>query len=116
MFFVFRVLVIGPLQFLIYINDLPNKLHNKARLFADECVVYASGKIAAELSSLQADLKTLEEWQNTWAMEFNASKCYIMKFTNGKQPLDIDYKFCNQQLKEVPTNLYLGIEFHNQLD
>ena len=49
-------------------------------------------------------------------MEFNASKCYIMKFTNNKHPPDIDYKFCNQQLKEVPTNPYLGIEFDNQLD
>ena len=54
--------VTGPLQFLIYINDLSSKLHNKARLFADDCVVYASGKTAAELSLLQADLKTLEEW------------------------------------------------------
>ena len=108
--------VTGPLQFLIYINDLPSKLYNKARLFANDCVVYASGKTTAELSTLQADLKTLEEWQNTWAMEFNASKCYIMKFTNNKHPPDIDYKFCNQQLKEVPTNPYLGIEFDNQLD
>ena len=38
-------------------------------------VIYARGytfyKTAANLSSLQADLTTLEEWQNTWAMEFN---------------------------------------------
>ena len=108
--------VTGPLQFLIYINDLPKKLKNNVRLFADDCVVYASGKTTAELSSLQADLKILEEWQNTWAMEFNASKCYIMKFTNSKQPPDLDYSFCNQPLKVVPSNPYLGIEFDNQLN
>ena len=92
--------VTGPLQCLIYINDLPSKLHNKVMLFADVCVFYASSKTAAELSSLQADLKTLEEWQNTWAMKFNASKCYFMKFTNGKQPPDVNYKLCTNNWKK----------------
>ena len=77
---------LGALQFLLYILDLPNKLHNKAKLFADDCVVYASGKITRELSSLQADLKILKEWQNSWGMEFNTSKYYTMSSQTADSP------------------------------
>ena len=51
--------VLGPLLFLLYINDLPDKLQNTTRLFADDCVVYSSGSTTDHIDSLQKDLKQL---------------------------------------------------------
>ena len=45
------------------IYDLPDKLRSTARLFADDCILYASGT-TADLDILQEDLHLLEEWQN----------------------------------------------------
>ena len=67
--------VLGPHLFLSFINDLPKATHDsKVRLFADDCVLYR--KVASEVEcNLQDDLNNLEDWENTWKMSFNASKC-----------------------------------------
>ena len=51
--------VIGPILFLVYINDLPAKLQSKVRLFADDTIVAVTNETDAAI--LQKDLKLLEE-------------------------------------------------------
>ncbi len=107
--------VLGPLLFLIYINDLPDELKSTSRLFADDCVVYSSGKDSAHLRLLQRDLTNLQTWQDTWQMEFNASKCYIMKISNKQDPPSAKFTFCGQVLEEVKSHPYLGVELDHRL-
>ena len=107
--------VLGPLLFLLYINDLPDNLQCKTRLFADDCVIYSKGKTKDHLQQLQQDLSKLEEWQNKWLMEFNATKCFIMKITNKKDPPTTKFSFCGQTLTEVTSHPYLGVEIVNRL-
>ena len=70
--------VLGPLFFLLYINDLPNNFTSNVRLFADDCLLYLPVKSDNDTSLLQNDLLKLEEWQNTWLMKFNPTKCFTM--------------------------------------
>ena len=70
--------VLGPLFFLLYINDLPNNFTSNVRLFADDCLLYLPVKSDNDTSLLQNDLLKLEEWQNTWPMKFNPTKCFTM--------------------------------------
>ena len=62
--------VIGPILFLVYINDLPAKLQSKVRLFADDTIVYMAVTNETDAAILQKDLKLLKEWENRSQMSF----------------------------------------------
>ena len=107
--------VLGPLMFLVFINDLPENLRSTARLFADDCVIYTGGNEPNDLDVLQKDLQQLEKWQNKWAMSFNAAKCSVMKISNKQDPPNRNYSFCGEPLKETSNHPYLGVEIDNKL-
>ena len=55
-------LVLGPILFLAYINDLSQYVKSKARFFADDTVIYLAIKSANDCIQLQQDLLNLEKW------------------------------------------------------
>ena len=67
--------VLGPILFLIYINDLPDKVCSQVRLFADDTALYLTMESEDDGSTLQSDLDILWMWEIRWDMEFNFSKC-----------------------------------------
>ena len=62
--------VLGPILFLIYINDLPEHTRSKVRLFAVSSL--------EDTQILQQDLDHLHLWKLDWDMEFNPSKCVVI--------------------------------------
>jgi len=70
--------VLGPLLFLVYINDLPNRVSSTARLFADDCLLYRRIYDTHDTKTLPADLDRLQEWEADWLMEFNPTKCEVI--------------------------------------
>ena len=107
--------VLGPLLFLTYINDLPEKLHCQTRLFADDCLVYTTVTEEEDMNLLQADLKSLESWQETWKMSFNPAKCSVLKISNKRTPPTREYAFCGQVLQHTTSQPYLGVNLDNKL-
>ena len=65
--------VLGPLLFLLYINDLPDNLHLQVRLFTNDCVVYRNFTTIKDMQLLQKNLESLSKWESCWQMSFNAS-------------------------------------------
>lgn len=102
--------VLGPLLFLIYINDLPNKLKSNVCLFADDTMLYRNIKTEKDCEILNEDLKSLEHWEQNWLMEFNVSKCHILSITNKRKPISYTYELHNQTLERVDSAKYLGVE------
>jgi hypothetical protein len=108
--------VLGPLLFLIHINDLPSNVSSKVRLFADDCLLYREINSINDQFELQKDLSSLETWGITWGMRFNAKKCNIMRISRQRNPLQYFYKLNNETLLELPDIKYLGIQIDSKLD
>lgn len=67
--------VLGPILFIIYINDLPDAIHNFVKLFADDTKLFATVNNIDDKNSLQSDINQLLEWSQNWLLKFNNSKC-----------------------------------------
>ena len=110
--------VLGPLLFLLFINNIPDGLTSgtRIRLFADDCLVYRPIRSPADQQILQNDLLCLEKWSNTWGMHFNPSKCNILSTRPGiKGHHHHFYVLYGVILKEVETAKYLGVLLSNTL-
>ena len=106
--------VLGPLLFLIYINDLPEKV-GSLRLFADDSYLYRVINNVQDNLQLQKELDMLMEWEKQWSMEFHPDKCKILRITNKLNPIKADYYMHNQKLDTVDTAKYLGVMLHKKL-
>ena len=62
---------VGPLLFLIFINDITKNTSSNARLFADDCLLYRTINCEADGITLQKDQDTMQQWEAKWLMEFN---------------------------------------------
>ena len=64
--------VLGPLLFLVYINDLPSELKSNAKLFADDTSLFATVKDKNESANvISDDLLLISKWAFNWKMFFN---------------------------------------------
>jgi hypothetical protein len=97
--------VLGPILFLIYINDFPEYLtHSKLRLFADDSIIYKE-------ITCQDDCKKLQSagWETDWLMAFHPYTCTVLTITQKKTPFKHDYILHNHILEPVTSAKYLGV-------
>ena len=110
--------VLGPLFFLIYINDIQDNLSpgTSIRLFADDSLLYRIINHIEDTYILQRDLEKLQEWERANKMEFHPGKCQFIRFTN-KQKITINtYKIHNTVLQEFNSAKYLGVFLDNHIN
>ena len=69
--------VLGPLFFLIFINDLDEDLVNLILKFADDTKLFGKVGSAELLESMHRALELLSEWSKIWGLEFNVDKCKV---------------------------------------
>ena len=107
--------VLGPLLFLLYINDLPENIQSQVRLFADDTAVYLTVTNMQDSQVLQSDLESLQHWERTWDMEFNPGKCQVIHITRSKSLVKSRYFMHNQELESVDAAKYLGVTISKDL-
>ena len=106
--------VLGPLPFLIYINDLPEGLSSNAKLFADETslfsVVHDINTYAIELNS---DLKKISDWAFQWEITFNPDRSKqaqeIIFSRKLKKAIHPPLLFNNNNVSQVKSQKHLGV-------
>jgi len=101
--------VLGPILFLLFINDIPLNVKSQIRLFADDCLLYRQITSLADQIQLQTDLTELENWAKRWKMRFNPTKCYLMSMSRSRNPFQYRYTLDGHVLEQVDTNPYLGV-------
>jgi len=103
--------LLGPLLFLLFINDLPSVVapDTTCRLFADDCLLYREIHSQDDQLQLQRDLKSLEDWSILRGMKFNAKKCNIMSISRNETPRKRLYTTDDTVLCEISCSTYLGV-------
>lgn len=108
--------VLGPLMFLMYINDIDDGIKSQIRLFADDTILYAVIKSSGDASLLQRDLDKLVEWSKLWQMCFNPEKCKVLRIHRSRNPVLHQYSMEGTVLESVDHHPYLGIELSSNLN
>ncbi len=109
--------VLGPVLFLIFINDLPDALDVAVRIFADDTKIFQEVNEKEDQLILQDNLHKLEEWAERWQMRFHPQKCTVMHI--GKDIEEFQYTMKtdgqNVNLKYTTEEKDLGVLTDNLL-
>ena len=100
--------VLGPLMFLIYVNDIADSLMSITRIFADDTSLSSSSKDIDEIKiNLESDLDKIHDWSVKWKVDFNPNKTELLFI--GSCPENFAVKFNNTPIKPVNNHKHLGI-------
>ena len=105
--------VLGPVLFLVFINDLPLSLQNRCSIFADDTTTYTIGDtVTSTCSALSLDLAAASSWAKTWGMLYNAEKSEHLPInTNGRGNVDMDGTI----IPQVTAHRHLGVMLNQKL-
>ena len=107
--------VLGPLMFLLYINDITTNISSRIRLFADDCVLYRVVQSRQDHQHLQHDLNLIIQWTKQWQMRLNIDKCAVLICSRSTSPPEFHYYINNIILNCTNQHLYLGVLFHSTM-
>ena len=109
--------VLGPILFLVYINDLPRSIPSECSIFADDTSMFKMSRNSQLIcSQISEDLSRATNWATVWGMQFNAEKSehliIIAKRNNTSKQRDL---MENAQIPQATSHKYLGIHFSDTL-
>ena len=107
--------ILGPLLFLICMNDIGSDISSSRRLLTDDCTIYREVRNTVNAELLQQDLYKLYHWTQTWQLKLNPTKSKIMQITNKRNHITFSYFLNNTELEWVDTFKFLGIELTSKL-
>ena len=113
--------VLGPLLFLIFVQDLPDWIKNSMMMFADDTKIRTAIENADDAESLEQDLNRLGEWSEKWLLKFKPTKCKVMhighdmptKYTmkEGEKITELEQTAEEKDLGVIVTS---DLKFHQQ--
>ena len=103
--------ILGPLLFVIFINDLPDVVQNgtETALYADDTKLHNTITSTDDCKCLQQSLTNLNCWSVQNNIRFNAPKCKVLTITRKKSPVTYDYKLGTESLTRVDSEKDLGV-------
>ena len=99
--------VLGPILFLIYINDLDDSITSNVLKFADDTKLFRKVNTDGDKQHLQNDLDRLVKWSEKWQMLFNFGKCKCLHTGHGN--LNVNYKMGDTVLGTTVKEKDLGV-------
>ena len=112
--------VLGPLLFIIYINDLNQAIkHSKTFHFADDtCLLYSNKSLKKLNSKVNHDLKQLSNWLRANKISLNTKKTEIILLKTKRKPVTkkLNFRLSGQKLELSKSTKYLGIYLDENID
>ena len=101
--------ILGPLLFILYINDLPSAVSSIMKIFADDVAMNCSVDSPSDRIAFQHDLDLITDWCSKWQMRLNPSKCELLCISNKHTPTKPLYYINNHLLHWARSVKYLGV-------
>ena len=107
--------ILGPLLFLLYINDIVEDIQSTVRLFADDTSLYVIvDDPPTAANQLYSDLAKINSWAKKWLVTFDPSKSESVVFSRKRNKPNHPPLSMNQELiNEVTSHKHLGLIFSN---
>ena len=104
-------IILGPMLFLVFVNDLPKAaVTSLLLLFADDTKCAHSITTVSDCLSLQQDLNNLVTWSTSWSLLFNEQKCSILRFCSTRHtPIPFVYNLNGKSVAVKDSNRDLGV-------
>ena len=92
-------------------DDLPDIVSSSAKLFADDTKLYSNVSHANQdgCDTIQEDLRSLQEWSDTWLLRFNASKCKCMHMGSDNPQRRGSYYLNGEEIQPIKEEKDLGV-------
>uniref|UniRef100_A0A8R1EIV0 Reverse transcriptase domain-containing protein n=1 Tax=Caenorhabditis japonica TaxID=281687 RepID=A0A8R1EIV0_CAEJA len=111
--------VLGPLLFLLFVNDIGDNFNSDYLLYADDLKNFSTDK-----SSIQRDLDSLSTWCENWQMSVAPNKCETIVFYHSKRGMDNDTKFTigdatvpiTSRIRDLGMFFTSDLSFSNHID
>ena len=107
--------VLGPIIFLVHINDIADNVTSEIRLFADDCDCHREINNSNDCAELQKDIDTLGKWAESWGMRFQRVKCTLMTLSRKKKTIEYKYTLKGIELEFLTSIKYLEVNITNDL-
>ena len=105
--------VLGPILFIVYINDLPDQIKSFIKIFADDTKLFNTIANLRDISAIQQDLDALYNWSVKWQLGFNATKCKVIHY--GSNNMEANYYLNGILLESTSKERDLGVIFDDKL-
>lgn len=107
---------IGPLMFVLYINDLPSVMSSsRILLFADDAKIFKTISSLKDCIELQNDFNNLSTWCNNNDLSINIKKCNILSFCRKRSSIEFEYVLNNSVIERVNDFCDLGVNFDSKM-
>ena len=111
--------ILGPVLFVIFINDLPDVLNSWCQMYADDTKVSTTVDSEKESQVLQKDIDRLVEWADRWQLHFNTAKCKVIHLGRNNPAHKYTMKMHNSEdrtvLEPAGTEKDLGVQVDAEL-
>ena len=105
--------VLGPLLFVLFVNDLPDEVQCQIRMFADDTKLYRPVKSPTDAELLHEDVNAVLDWSNKWQLCFNTKKCNVLRI--GRINNGLSYYIGDSQLQQTDVERDLGVQVDCEL-
>jgi hypothetical protein len=111
--------VLGPVLFVIFINDLPDVVNSLCSMYADDTKIYGTAETEDDSVIIQKDLDNLVDWADKWQLRFNADKCHTLQLGNKNKKYEYSMRKHDEvirvKLESSELERDLGVNIDNEL-